>query len=68
MGKVKPQAVAEVKKSAAYCRYYADNADKFLKPERVPSEAKSSYVSLEPLGPVYVISPFNFPFWLGISI
>ena len=39
MGKPIGQSTAEVKKSAAFCRYYAENAEKFLKPQRVKTEA-----------------------------
>jgi len=31
MGKPLAQAQAEVKKSAAYCRFYAENGDKYIK-------------------------------------
>ena len=54
----------EVKKSSAYCRYYADNATTLLKSKRVKTDAKNSYYFYDSLGIIYVISPFNFPFWL----
>lgn len=67
MGKPLREAVAEVKKSAAYCRFYAENGDKYLRPQRVKTEANESYVKMDPIGPVFFISPFNFPFWLSFK-
>ena len=64
MGKPLAQAVAEVKKSAGHCRYYAENIEKILSPDRIKTEAKKSMVHYEPLGVIYQIIPFNFPFWL----
>jgi succinate-semialdehyde dehydrogenase/glutarate-semialdehyde dehydrogenase len=63
MGKPIAQALAEVKKCAACCRYYADNARIFLKDEIIETEASKSFVSYEPLGVVLAIMPWNFPFW-----
>jgi succinate-semialdehyde dehydrogenase/glutarate-semialdehyde dehydrogenase len=68
MGKPTRESVAEVKKAAAYCRFYADNAEKYLKPKRVKTEATESYVKLDPIGAILFISPFNFPFWLSIHL
>jgi succinate-semialdehyde dehydrogenase/glutarate-semialdehyde dehydrogenase len=63
MGKPINQAIAEVEKSALVCRYYAKNAEDFLKDRKVESTAKSSYVYYEPLGTVFAVMPWNFPFW-----
>jgi len=64
MGKPVKQAIAEVKKCVQHCRWYADNADRLMTPKVVETEAQKSYVALEPIGPIYQIVPFNFPFWL----
>jgi succinate-semialdehyde dehydrogenase/glutarate-semialdehyde dehydrogenase len=63
MGKPIKEAVAEVKKCAATCRFYADNAARFLADEAVITEAGRSYVSYHPLGAVLAVMPWNFPFW-----
>ena len=63
MGKPIKDAMAEVEKSATLCDYYAANAERFLAPEMVATEAKKSYVAFEPLGIVLAIEPWNFPFW-----
>src|SRR5436190_2127256 len=63
MGKPVKAAVAEVQKCALVCRHYADNAERYLADEHVPTEAKDSYVRFEPIGPVLAVMPWNFPFW-----
>jgi len=63
MGKPLVQGRAELDKCAAGCEFYAAQAQAFLSPEPVPTEAAKSYVAFEPLGPVLAIMPWNFPFW-----
>src|SRR5215217_7002198 len=63
MGKVLKEAKAEVEKCAACCRYYAENADKFLQDENMPSDAAKSYVRYDPIGAILAVMPWNFPFW-----
>ena len=63
MGKPLAQAVAEAKKCAWVCRYYADHAEGFLQDEPRETEATRSVVAYEPLGPVLAVMPWNFPYW-----
>jgi succinate-semialdehyde dehydrogenase/glutarate-semialdehyde dehydrogenase len=63
MGKPVRDGRAEAEKCAAGCEYYAANGEKFLQPEKVPTEAKTSYVAFNPLGVVLAVMPWNFPFW-----
>jgi len=63
MGKILKEAKAEVEKCATCCRYYADNAEKFLQNENMPSDATKSYVRYDPIGAILAIMPWNFPFW-----
>jgi succinate-semialdehyde dehydrogenase/glutarate-semialdehyde dehydrogenase len=63
MGKPIKESISEIEKCALACGYYAENAEKFLQPEIIPTEAKKSYVSFEPLGVILGIMPWNFPFW-----
>src|SRR6266436_5885483 len=63
MGKLFPASVEEILKCARACRFYAENAERFLEDEPVQTDAARSYVRYEPLGPVLAIMPWNFPFW-----
>jgi succinate-semialdehyde dehydrogenase/glutarate-semialdehyde dehydrogenase len=63
MGKLYTAAVAEASKCAWVCRFYADEAGRFLADETVETNASTSFVRYEPLGPVLAIMPWNFPFW-----
>src|SRR4051794_17104269 len=63
MGKLLREAIAEIEKCARACRFYAENAERFLEDEPAQTDAARSYVRYEPLGPVLAIMPWNFPFW-----
>lgn len=63
MGKPIGQARAEAEKCAWACRYYAENAEKFLAEKSIETDAKRSFVRYEPLGVVFGVMPWNFPFW-----
>ncbi len=63
MGKLLRAARDEVVKSARGCRYYSERGAGFLADEEIPTEATRSYLRYEPVGPVFAIMPWNFPFW-----
>ena len=63
MGKTISSAKAEIEKCAWLCQYYADNGEVFLAPKIVDTTASKSYVSYEPMGVIFAIMPWNFPFW-----
>jgi succinate-semialdehyde dehydrogenase/glutarate-semialdehyde dehydrogenase len=63
MGKLFGDSVAEIEKCSRGCRYYAENAERFLEDEPAQTTALRSYVHYEPMGPVLAIMPWNFPFW-----
>jgi succinate-semialdehyde dehydrogenase / glutarate-semialdehyde dehydrogenase len=63
MGKPYKGAVAEAAKCVTACRYYAENAEKFLADEIIETGAKKSFVRYLPIGPVLAVMPWNFPFW-----
>ena len=63
VGKTLAASVAEVEKCATVCDFYADNAERFLKPEMIPTEASESYVRFDPIGIVLAVMPWNFPLW-----
>ncbi|HET7871845.1 MAG TPA: NAD-dependent succinate-semialdehyde dehydrogenase [Terriglobales bacterium] len=63
MGKPLKAAIQEAEKSAFGCRYYAENAERFLSDEAATTNASRSFVRFQPLGPVLAIMPWHFPFW-----
>jgi len=63
MGKIFRASVEEIEKCARGCRYYAENAERFLEDEPAQTGARRSYLRYEPMGPVLAIMPWNFPFW-----
>jgi succinate-semialdehyde dehydrogenase/glutarate-semialdehyde dehydrogenase len=63
MGKPLRAAIEEAAKCAWVCRYYAENAEKFLWDEPVPTEKSRNFIRYQPLGPVLAVMPWNFPFW-----
>ncbi len=63
MGKPFRSAVDEAVKCASGCRYYAENAERFLADEMVETAATRSFIRYQPLGPILAVMPWNFPFW-----
>lgn len=63
MGKPIKDGLAEIEKCALVCDYYAANGEAFLQDQVIPTDAKKSFVSFQPIGIVLAIMPWNFPFW-----
>ncbi len=63
MGKPISESRAEVNKCAWVCDYYAENAIAFLAQEVIETDAKMSFVRHDPIGAVFAVMPWNFPFW-----
>lgn len=63
MGKTFASAVAEVRKCAQGCRWYAEHGERLLADE--PHDVPDARVltRYEPLGPVLAVMPWNFPYW-----
>jgi succinate-semialdehyde dehydrogenase/glutarate-semialdehyde dehydrogenase len=63
MGKTFRSAIAESTKCAWVCRYFAETAEVWLADEAVETGGGRSFIHYQPAGPVFVIMPWNFPFW-----
>lgn len=63
MGKVLPEAIAEITKSAAACKFFAMHAEEFLEDEIIQTDAHRSLVAFQPTGAILAVMPWNFPFW-----
>ena len=64
MGKTLKSAIAEVKKCAMGCRYYADNAAAIMADEPIETGGPANtYKTYLPLGPIVAVMPWNYPLW-----
>lgn len=63
MGKPISESMAEIEKCALLCEYYEKNSENFLKDKSINYNAVNSFISYEPLGVIFGIMPWNFPFW-----
>jgi succinate-semialdehyde dehydrogenase / glutarate-semialdehyde dehydrogenase len=71
MGKTVTDALAELEKCAFACEYFAEHAERLLKP--VPCDMSAghgglkppprAFVTFNPLGVILAVMPWNFPFW-----
>ena len=63
MGKPLAQGIAEAEKCAWLCDYYGENAASFLELRKIDTGINNSFVTIEPIGLVLGVMPWNFPFW-----
>ncbi len=63
MGKPLREATAEVDKCAWNCDVVADRAPHWLADHPLESGGSRAWVAHEPLGVVFAVMPWNFPFW-----
>jgi succinate-semialdehyde dehydrogenase/glutarate-semialdehyde dehydrogenase len=63
MGKPITYAIKEIEKCAWVCNFYALHAEEYLKPRIIETQMHKSYVTYLPLGIIFAIMPWNYPFW-----
>ena len=63
MGKLIGESREEVDLTAAILDYYADNAERFLEPVRIDRPDGEATVVNRPLGVLFGIQPWNFPYY-----
>src|SRR6478735_7532220 len=63
MGKPITEALGEIDKCAWNCEVVADLAPGWLADHEIASGASRSWLSYEPIGVVFAVMPWNFPFW-----
>ena len=63
MGKLLPQSIGEVALSAAILDYYAQNAERFLAPEKLVTAKGEALVESSPIGVLFGVEPWNYPYY-----
>ncbi|MBA2656875.1 MAG: NAD-dependent succinate-semialdehyde dehydrogenase [Tatlockia sp.] len=63
MGKPIKAGRAEIEKCAWLCEHYAEEAEHYLKARIIKTDMKKTMVCYQPLGIIFAIMPWNFPFW-----
>ncbi|WP_328471172.1 aldehyde dehydrogenase family protein [Actinoplanes sp. NBC_00393] len=63
MGKPLAESLAEIDKCAWNCSVVADLAPGWLADKPLESGSSLSWVAYEPLGVIFAVMPWNFPFW-----
>ena len=68
MGKLLSEARWEVTLCADILDYYGDNAEVFLAPEKLTVKGGEAVVESEPLGVIFCIEPWNYPFYQLVRV
>ncbi|MGW2827340.1 aldehyde dehydrogenase family protein [Streptomyces sp. NPDC001443] len=63
MGKPVSESLAEIDKCAWNCSVVAEKAPEWLADHEVEAGRSRSWLSYEPLGVVFAVMPWNYPFW-----
>jgi succinate-semialdehyde dehydrogenase / glutarate-semialdehyde dehydrogenase len=63
MGKRIVEGRKEVELCTRIFEYYADNGEEFLQPLTIPSPEGNGTVLNQPLGAIFAIEPWNYPFY-----
>lgn len=63
MGKIIKSARFEIDRCIKVCTHFANHAEEYLLPRHIKTEMSKSYVTFNPMGVVFAIMPWNFPFF-----
>ncbi len=63
MGKPIRFSMAEIEKCQWVCDYFAEHGEAMLAPRPIETDKSKSYIAYQPLGIIFAIMPWNFPFW-----
>jgi succinate-semialdehyde dehydrogenase/glutarate-semialdehyde dehydrogenase len=63
MGKPLQEAVKEIQKSVLTLRFFANKASTMLADEAMPGADVRHVIRYEPMGVIFGIFPWNFPYW-----
>ena len=69
MGRPIAQSYWEVDtKCAGLADFIADHAESWLGDKELSADGKKHYVTFQPLGTIFIIMPWNFPYWQPIKV
>ncbi len=68
MGKPITESLAEVEKCASLAEELITLAPQWLREEEVHAGGKKHLITFEPLGSLFIIMPWNFPFWQPFKV
>ena len=63
MGKPIVESRQEIEKCIWVLRFFAEHSEEFLKSESIKTEYEESYIQHDPLGIIFGVMPWNFPYW-----
>jgi succinate-semialdehyde dehydrogenase / glutarate-semialdehyde dehydrogenase len=63
MGKPFRESIAEIEKCVLLCKHHSHTENAGIQPIAIKTEAQETYITYEPLGTIFAIMPWNFPFW-----
>lgn len=63
MGKPILASELEIEKCSWVCMHFAEHAENYLSPKIIQAALKKSKICYQPLGLIFGIMPWNFPFW-----
>ena len=67
MGKPINQSKGEVMKTISFCKYYSENYQPLFPTNLKTDAKKKTIIKYNPLGSIYYIVPFNYPFYLNFK-
>lgn len=68
MGKVITESLAEIEKCAWLAEVLAEKGAQWLAEEKIEADGKEHLITYEPLGTVYLVMPWNYPFWQPMKV
>ena len=68
MGKAIKESRGEVEKCAWLCDVIVEKAPEWLKDKEVGADGKKHLLTFDPLGTLFIIMPWNYPFWQPIKV
>ncbi len=68
MGKPIKESLSEIEKCAILCESLVTKAPLWLSDQLVSADGFEHRITFAPLGPIYIIMPWNFPFWQPMKV